>query len=174
LIKWTNNAYREKGESLSNYLYAVSRAWTSPSKWPTPEVFINVCIEWEQKKGNKSGHRCRLRSIIIRFSFFVDRIFFLISTNFFYFRKITSIISCPHACAIVVIHINIYIESFDRVWWMESDIWSYACLLMFMSFLSRPENRRREIEKNITMKQLYKQNILELSSVLWCWPLSIL
>jgi hypothetical protein len=37
---------------------------------------------------------------------FFDRIHFFISANFFYFRKIASIIHCSHACAIVVIPIN--------------------------------------------------------------------
>jgi len=117
LIKWTNNTHIGKGESLSNYLYVVSRAWASPSKWLTPEVFINVCIEWEQKKRNKSGHRCRLRSIIIRFSL----------TAFFFSFLLISFISekshrsfdvrCMHA-HIVVIHINnIYLYVYRIVWW---------------------------------------------------------
>lgn len=37
---------------------------------------------------------------------------------------------------------SMYIESFDRVWWMQTDIWSYACLLMFMSF--EGSSKRRE------------------------------
>ena len=123
-----------------------------------PEVFINVCIEWEQKewgeeekkKRNKSGHRCRLSSFNhhrqVSFLYLTAVFFFFISSvSFFYFRKLASIIHCcPHACSIVVIHIIsfslsalMYIESFDRVWWMQTDIWSSVCLLMFMSFSSQ-------------------------------------
>jgi hypothetical protein len=120
LIKWTNKTHLGKSESLSNCLYAVSRAWTSPSKWPTPEVFINVCKEWEQKKGTS-------QVIVVAFvqssSGSCDRfsppplllLFFL--ANFFYFRTIRSIISSPHTRVPSLLFTStIYIYVYRIVW----------------------------------------------------------
>ncbi len=118
LIKWTNKTHiGKRAKVLSNNLYAVSRAWTSLSKWPTPEVFINVCIEWEQKE--KEQVRSSLSPSFNHHQvLFFDRVSFsFVLISFISIKKIASIIYCPHACSIVVISINnIYLYVYRNVW----------------------------------------------------------
>jgi hypothetical protein len=69
------------------------------------------------KKRNKSGHRCRLRSIIIRFSLTAFFFSFLLISFISEKSHRSSDVRCMHA-HIVVIHINnIYLYVYRIVWW---------------------------------------------------------